>query len=354
MFSLCISVGHEVGHFLTAYLTGGVRPETPKNVKIPGTSQEAGFFWELQALGGVLGFFSEPGDRSNVHQPGLPYLFPDGRNGMPGQRVSHEWIRNFVNGIFGTFLSYNYVSFRKLTLVKATVSSSKQTLLVMSVVATHCGESALKCPISVALQPPLQETLQVWPQGRELEVETLALVPNATDIYRRTRLPHEHRPLGLQATHASRHVKNNSTTLRDRLLLILQGLLEVEGHNNRLNTALRDRLPQSRRGLRQVGDTNSSLNTVLKDHLLQSRLDLPLAEDIHRSNNILHRGVAESLHVKVLQAKDISNSSTIHKDRLLCSPRKRNAERIMLSSNRAPEGLGGDNAKRELAQVATE
>ena len=73
-FQMIIAVAHEIGHFLTSFLTGTDRPATPNNTRVPGAGPEAGYYWEVAALGGIVAFFADPIDPNNANQPGIPYI----------------------------------------------------------------------------------------------------------------------------------------------------------------------------------------------------------------------------------------------------------------------------------------
>ena len=96
MFVMAISVAHEIGHFLTGFFAGN-RPKTPPVVTAPGVSGEAGFFWEMRALGGIIDVVADPRDPNNPDQPGIPYLFPDASRTARGSRISQSYIDKFVN-----------------------------------------------------------------------------------------------------------------------------------------------------------------------------------------------------------------------------------------------------------------
>ncbi|TPX11442.1 uncharacterized protein E0L32_007861 [Thyridium curvatum] len=98
MFQMTISVAHELGHFLTGFLSGTGRPVTPDEVGVPGAAGEAGYFWESLALGGIVDFFADQSDPNNVEQPGVPYIFDDAQDDARGRKVSMTWINDFVSG----------------------------------------------------------------------------------------------------------------------------------------------------------------------------------------------------------------------------------------------------------------
>jgi hypothetical protein len=101
-FQMVISVAHEIMHFLTGFLTGSVKPSTPKGVTAQpyGTSRigEAGRYWESMLLGGFVEFWSEPDHPLGRRQPGVPYLFKSGsRSNGTGQQVSRTYIEEFID-----------------------------------------------------------------------------------------------------------------------------------------------------------------------------------------------------------------------------------------------------------------
>jgi hypothetical protein len=59
-FQMVISVAHEILHFLTGFLTGNLKPSTPKGVTAEPYGQprvgEAGRYWESKLLGGFVEF----------------------------------------------------------------------------------------------------------------------------------------------------------------------------------------------------------------------------------------------------------------------------------------------------------
>ncbi|KAJ2904506.1 hypothetical protein MKZ38_007949 [Zalerion maritima] len=98
MFQMIISAAHEFSHFVTGFLTGLARPITPPTVNVPGVPREAGYQWEVSALGGIVEFWSDPDNPNDINQPGIPYLFPDGRSESIGRAVSATYIKNLVAG----------------------------------------------------------------------------------------------------------------------------------------------------------------------------------------------------------------------------------------------------------------
>ncbi len=86
LFQMAISVAHEMGHFLTGFLTGSARPRTPPLVTVPGAGAEAGYWWEVRALGGIVEFYSDPR-----------------RPNSPGRRASSRYIESLVFGDRGMF-----------------------------------------------------------------------------------------------------------------------------------------------------------------------------------------------------------------------------------------------------------
>ncbi|WAO86976.1 Hypothetical protein NCS54_00426800 [Fusarium falciforme] len=103
-FQLSISIAHEVVHFLTGFLLGSPRSNTPRGVTLQGWGNmrtgEAGRYWEAALLGGVVEFRSDRNDTLGVRQAGTPYLFPNGRHDTPGRRISLSYITEFVDGVF--------------------------------------------------------------------------------------------------------------------------------------------------------------------------------------------------------------------------------------------------------------
>lgn len=101
-FQLGISIAHEVVHFLTGFLLGSPRSNTPRGVSLAGWGNtrtgEAGRYWEGVLLGGVVEFRSDNDDPLGVRQAGTPYLFPTGHPEVPGRRISLNYITEIVDG----------------------------------------------------------------------------------------------------------------------------------------------------------------------------------------------------------------------------------------------------------------
>jgi hypothetical protein len=102
-FQMTISVAHEILHFLTGFLTGTPRPNTPRDVTArpynrPNTG-EAGRFWESRFLGGFLECWSVPSDPLGFRQPGQPFLFNEGsRSTSTGEEVSMAYVEELLKG----------------------------------------------------------------------------------------------------------------------------------------------------------------------------------------------------------------------------------------------------------------
>lgn len=104
-FQLILSVAHEITHFLTGFLSGPERALTPDEVTVPGWTEdggEAGRYWELEFVGGIIEFYARPGDR-NPDQCGIPYIFTNYLSNSPGKPVSMAYIvRVFDGSKFGS------------------------------------------------------------------------------------------------------------------------------------------------------------------------------------------------------------------------------------------------------------
>lgn len=98
MFSLSIAVAHEIGHLLTGFFTGVARPGTPRTIKVDGSEREAGYYWEVHALGGIIECYADPKNPRSINQAGIPYLFPDGLDKSKGFRVKKKYIEDMVEG----------------------------------------------------------------------------------------------------------------------------------------------------------------------------------------------------------------------------------------------------------------
>ncbi len=105
-FQMVISVAHELVHFLTGFLTGTAKPNTPLAVTAEPYSTkdgEAGRFWEAQFLGGFVEYWapelSEGDSPDTLRHPGRPYLFDEGSVSTAlGYEVSSSYILDFLRG----------------------------------------------------------------------------------------------------------------------------------------------------------------------------------------------------------------------------------------------------------------
>lgn len=101
-FQMITTVGHEMTHCLTGYLTGTSRPPTPTTVSLTGFSNgragEAGRFWEGTLLGGVVEFYEYPEDPLGARQAGVPYLIKDGKSKSTARQISLTYILDFLAG----------------------------------------------------------------------------------------------------------------------------------------------------------------------------------------------------------------------------------------------------------------
>ncbi|SPO05591.1 uncharacterized protein DNG_08278 [Cephalotrichum gorgonifer] len=98
LFQMTISTAHEIVHLFTGYLTGREQNASPGVPNVSGTSDDAGFVFEVQALGGIVAFYSDPQDPDNPHQAGIAYIFPDARDSTSGKRIPQRYIEDFVAG----------------------------------------------------------------------------------------------------------------------------------------------------------------------------------------------------------------------------------------------------------------
>lgn len=145
MFQMTISVAHELGHFLTGFLSGTGRPVTPDEVGVPGAAGEAGYFWESLALGGIVDFFADQSDPNNVEQPGVPYIFDDAQDDARGRKVSMTWINDFVSGRRGKIPRIRrrrYANFDLSLLIYAMVC-----LLIVVQASIHPFSHAARAPL---------------------------------------------------------------------------------------------------------------------------------------------------------------------------------------------------------------
>ncbi|KAI0153025.1 hypothetical protein GGR57DRAFT_153908 [Xylariaceae sp. FL1272] len=101
MFQMIISTAHEICHLLTSALTGGSDPpKTPERLKLDDSQGEAGFYWELYALGGVTLFFVDPGRPNDIQQAGIPWMLDGKGSKAHGIQVQQAVMNNFVRNMF--------------------------------------------------------------------------------------------------------------------------------------------------------------------------------------------------------------------------------------------------------------
>jgi hypothetical protein len=99
-FQMGVSVAHVIVHFLTGFLTGKVRLNTPPPVTLEPWGEgeeegEAGRYWEHILFGGVLEFWSTKGHPLKNRQSGTPYVFDNGNRDARGWLVDLEYIKKF-------------------------------------------------------------------------------------------------------------------------------------------------------------------------------------------------------------------------------------------------------------------
>ncbi|KAI1325017.1 hypothetical protein F5Y16DRAFT_423441 [Xylariaceae sp. FL0255] len=99
MYQIIISVAHEILHFLTGAVNGGDYPKTPDTLIIGRGNGEAGFFWELHALGGITKFYAPFSRPRDTEQPGIPYIFRGIDLSDIGIPLSQRIVDNFVENL---------------------------------------------------------------------------------------------------------------------------------------------------------------------------------------------------------------------------------------------------------------
>jgi hypothetical protein len=101
IFQMAISVAYEIIHLLTGFLSGRREPNTPPEIAAvgyvgDGDDGEAGRFWEIEALGGIVEFFADPENPDGPNQAGVPYLFRDLSSGSPVGPIGMDYIQGFA------------------------------------------------------------------------------------------------------------------------------------------------------------------------------------------------------------------------------------------------------------------
>ncbi|KAI3341392.1 hypothetical protein F4824DRAFT_496143 [Ustulina deusta] len=99
MFQMIISTAHEIAHLLTAVLTGGESPWTPDNVNMGSSEGEAGFFFEINAFGGIAEFYASISQPNDLRQPGIPYILKGTEDSDLGVKLDERTIQYFVEDI---------------------------------------------------------------------------------------------------------------------------------------------------------------------------------------------------------------------------------------------------------------
>ncbi|KAL1863130.1 hypothetical protein Daus18300_008123 [Diaporthe australafricana] len=103
-FQMIISIGHEIVHFLTGFLTGEKADKigTPRETSAPwyGTRDygEAGRFWEEKFFGGQMEMWEDKSDPLGALQAGKPYLMDDGNPKSRARAIDIDFINEFFSG----------------------------------------------------------------------------------------------------------------------------------------------------------------------------------------------------------------------------------------------------------------
>ncbi|KLU92500.1 hypothetical protein MAPG_11445 [Magnaporthiopsis poae ATCC 64411] len=102
-FQMIIVIAHEIVHYLTSFLLGrfpnGDVCLTPPGLTVPRyEDSEAGRYWELTALGGLVEFWAVKNHKLGNRQSGEAYVFVNTRDETPGSRVCEAHIRDINSG----------------------------------------------------------------------------------------------------------------------------------------------------------------------------------------------------------------------------------------------------------------
>lgn len=102
-FEMGITMAHEIVHLFTGYITGTMYPITPRivtcNPYVHGKEGEAGRYWELKLLGGVLECYTNKNDPLGLRrQAGEFYIVKPGFGNAEARAISDDFITDFLAG----------------------------------------------------------------------------------------------------------------------------------------------------------------------------------------------------------------------------------------------------------------